>query len=118
MQYPRDIRGQNLFALDVNLQRILTHIAPEAAARWTGHLSDFGAWVGGEVDTEAEYTDRHGRPALEAFDRDGAGELRRRPADSAAQGSLPRTSRTGRPTGEIMVWSTRRRCGRSRPAIP
>ena len=71
MQYPRDIRGQNLFALDVNLQRILTRMAPEAAARWTGHLSDFGAWVGGEVDTEAEYTDRHGRPALEAFDRDG-----------------------------------------------
>ena len=43
MQYPRDIRGQNLFALDVNLQRILTRMAPEAAARWTGHLSDFGA---------------------------------------------------------------------------
>ena len=71
MQYPRDIRGQNLFALDVNLQRLLARIAPEAAARWTGHLSDFGAWVGSEVDTEAEYTDRHGRPALDAFDRDG-----------------------------------------------
>ncbi|MFQ5619633.1 MAG: acyl-CoA dehydrogenase family protein [Rhodospirillales bacterium] len=71
MQYPRDIRGQNLFALDVNLQRTLARIAPEAAARWSGHLSDFGAWVGGEVDTEAEYTDRHGRPALEAFDRNG-----------------------------------------------
>ncbi len=71
MQYQREIRGQNLYDLDVNLQRILTRMAPEAAVRWEQHLSDFGAWVGSVVDAEAEYTYRHGRPALEPFDRDG-----------------------------------------------
>ncbi len=87
MQYPRDIRGQNIFALDVNLQRILTRMAPEAAARWTGHLSVFGAWVGSEVDTEAEYTDRHGRPALEAFDREIGGVHNDRRRGSVAASS-------------------------------
>ena len=61
----------NVFDRDTNLQRTLARIAPEAAARWRAHLSDFGAWVAGEVDPAAEYTDRFARPALEPYDRDG-----------------------------------------------
>ncbi len=71
MRYERQTRGQNFYALDTNLQALLGRIAPEVLARWQDRLSEFGAWVGGELDEEAEYTDRFGRPVLEAFDRDG-----------------------------------------------
>ncbi len=53
MKYQRETRGQNFYALDVNLRSILGRIAPQAGMRWNEHLSAFGAWVGGEVDAEA-----------------------------------------------------------------
>ena len=71
MKYERETRGQNFYTLDANLGQILCRMAPEAFATWEGTLSDFGAWVGGAVDEEAHYTDRHGRPFLEAYSADG-----------------------------------------------
>lgn len=71
MQYERDTRGQNFFELDRNLHLLLAGIDPDAAETWRDQLADFGAWVGGEVDEEADYTDRHGAPVLESHDRDG-----------------------------------------------
>lgn len=71
MRYERNTRGQNFYELDRNLADVLERIAPEARARWQGTLSDFGAWVGGAVDEEADYTDRFAPPVLEAYDRDG-----------------------------------------------
>ncbi|MFQ5533730.1 MAG: acyl-CoA dehydrogenase family protein [Sphingomonadales bacterium] len=71
MTYPREIRGQNFFALDAELRATLASLAPGQAAEWHSILSDFGGWVGGPVDEEAEYTDLYGPPVLEAYDRDG-----------------------------------------------
>ena len=34
-------------------------------------LAAFGAWVGDEVDAQAEYTSRFAPPVLHAYDRDG-----------------------------------------------
>ena len=71
MRYERSTRGQNFYELDRNLRDVLERIAPEAQTRWQGTLSDFGAWVGGAVDEEADYTDRFAPPVLEPYDRDG-----------------------------------------------
>jgi alkylation response protein AidB-like acyl-CoA dehydrogenase len=71
MRYERQVRGQNFYDLDRNLHDVLARLAPEALSRWQDTLSDFGAWVGGAVDEEAEYTDRFAPPVLEAYDRDG-----------------------------------------------
>lgn len=71
MTYPEEIRGQNFFELDPELHAILSARAPADCKGWAPLLSDFGAWVGGPVDEEADYTDRYGPPVLEAYDRDG-----------------------------------------------
>lgn len=71
MRYESETRGQNFYDLDVNLQAVLRRRTPVDPARWGGTLADFGAWVGSEVDAQAAYTDRHGKPALETYDRDG-----------------------------------------------
>ena len=63
--------ARNFWISDANAQATLTRLAPNAAGRWSGELADFGAWVAGELDAEADYTDRHGRPKLESYDRDG-----------------------------------------------
>ena len=71
MRYEPDMRGQNFFALDTNLHAVLRRADGAAFERWRETLSAFGAWVGDEVDAEATYTDRLGRPTLESYDRDG-----------------------------------------------
>lgn len=71
MRYERATRGQNFYQLDSNLQRLLRRVAPQATRRFASELDSFGAFVGGPVDEQAEYTDRHGRPVLETYARDG-----------------------------------------------
>ena len=72
IEYEPAVRGQNLYLLDVNLQQSLDRFAGDAVERFGAHLTDFGAWVGGPVDAEAEYTDRFAPPRLEAYDGEGA----------------------------------------------
>ncbi|MBM3509307.1 MAG: acyl-CoA dehydrogenase [Alphaproteobacteria bacterium] len=72
MRYAREVRGQNLYAIDPRLHSVLGRIDGAAHARFAPALADFGAWVGDTVDREAEYTDRFGRPTLETYDLDGA----------------------------------------------
>lgn len=71
MRYERATRGQNFYRLDSNLQRLLRRIAPAALERHATALDSFGAFVGGPVDEQADYTDRHGKPILETYARDG-----------------------------------------------
>lgn len=71
MHYERATRGQNFYKLDTNLQRLLRRIAPLAERRFAADLDSFGAFVGGPVDEQAEYTDRLGKPVLETYARDG-----------------------------------------------
>ncbi len=71
MHYEWATRGQNFYELDTNLQRLLRRIAPQAMRRFEADLDSFGAFVGGPVDEQAEYTDRHGKPVLETYARDG-----------------------------------------------
>jgi acyl-CoA dehydrogenase len=70
MQYRRETRGLNFFEHDPNLHDVLQRIDGNGFARWRQTLSSFGAWVGNEVDAEAEYTDRHRPPILRTYNRD------------------------------------------------
>lgn len=63
--------ARNFWTADADAQATLNRLAPNAAGRWSGELADFGAWVASELDAQADYTDRHGRPKLESYDRDG-----------------------------------------------
>ena len=76
MRYERATRGQNFYQLDTNLQRLLRRIAPQAERRFATDLDSFGAFVGGPVDEQAEYTDHFGKPVLETYTRDGQIENR------------------------------------------
>ncbi len=71
MEYRRQTRGQNFYRLDVNLQRLLKRTAGGLLAQEDGRLAAFGAWVGDEVDVQAEYTSRFAPPVLQTYDRDG-----------------------------------------------
>ena len=71
MRYERQTRGQNFYSLDRNLQSLLARLNPDATAVWAETLADFGGFVGGPLDEEADYTDRHGPPELQPYDRDG-----------------------------------------------
>ena len=71
MEYLRETHGRNFFELDTNLHDVLSRIDHDALGRWRQTLSSFGAWVGSDVDSEAAYTDRHGRPRLRSHDRNG-----------------------------------------------
>ena len=62
---------RNFFDDDRELEAVLGRIAPAALDRWRGRLSEFGGWVAGEVDAQAEHTHRHAPPVLEAYDGDG-----------------------------------------------
>ncbi|MBB6252588.1 acyl-CoA dehydrogenase family protein [Nitrospirillum iridis] len=61
-EVPRTARGTNLYIDDINLQRLLERRAPEELRRNEERLADFGAWAGGPLDEQAEYTDRHAPP--------------------------------------------------------
>ncbi len=71
IRYPADSRGLNAFDLDRNLRQLLQRRAPEMLARHGGRLSDFGAWVGGELEAQAAYSDRHAPPRLDSHGPDG-----------------------------------------------
>ena len=97
MKYERRTRGQNFYELDCNLGELLRRVGPEVLARWGDTLASFGAWVGAEVDEEAEYTDRFGRPVLEAYDLDGnlVNNIRQNPAWEAASAEAYRRGVVG-----------------------
>ncbi|TWB26499.1 acyl-CoA dehydrogenase family protein [Nitrospirillum viridazoti] len=61
-EVPPTARGTNLYIADINLQRLLERRAPEELRRHEDRLADFGAWAGGPLDEQAEYTDRHANP--------------------------------------------------------
>lgn len=71
MTLPPALRGMNFYEADAGLAAALGPQDGAAPARWRETLSDFGAWAGGALDAQAAYTDRHGRPALVPYDRDG-----------------------------------------------
>lgn len=69
--YPRTARGTNFFETDTNLIRLLERRAPHVLEAHEGRLSEFGAWVGSDLDAQAEYTDRFAPPRLDPYDIDG-----------------------------------------------
>ncbi len=71
IDYPAESRGQNFYTLDRNLDRLLRRRAPTMMARFGATLADFGAWVGGPLEEQAVYTDRHAPPRLESHGSDG-----------------------------------------------
>lgn len=70
-RYPKETRGQNFFDLDVNVQRLLARLAPDMLARNENRLKDFGVFVGGALDEQASYSDRHAPPRLETHTKTG-----------------------------------------------
>jgi len=71
IRYPAETCGLNAFDADRNLRRLLARRAPAMLADHGPRLSDFGAWVGGELETQATYSDRTAPPRLETYGRDG-----------------------------------------------
>ncbi len=69
--YPAKSRGLNFFDLDVNLQRLLWRRAADVLETHGARLGDFGAWAGGPLDEQAEYSDRYAPPRLESHGPDG-----------------------------------------------
>lgn len=67
----KEIRGTNFFSTDKMLIDFLKEYDVAFYERNKQHLSDFGLWVGTEVDEEAEYSDRYAEPRLEAFEKYG-----------------------------------------------
>lgn len=74
--YPKETRGHNFYDMDINLQRLLARAAPDMLARNEDRLKDFGAFVGGPLDEQASYSDRHAPPKLETHNK--AGEKKNR----------------------------------------
>ena len=97
MTIAKTFRGLNAFDIDRNLQNIMQRAQPAQFARWRDDLSEFGAWVGDELDSEATYTDRHGRPLLAAYDRNGdiVNEVRLNPAWTKASQEIYRRGIVG-----------------------
>jgi acyl-CoA dehydrogenase len=71
LSYPKETRGHNFYDMDVNVQRLLGRLAPDMLARNQDRLKDFGAFVGGPLDEQASYSDRHAPPKLETHTRTG-----------------------------------------------
>jgi alkylation response protein AidB-like acyl-CoA dehydrogenase len=89
--------GRNAYGDDAGLRRALGRTAPALAAAEEARLMDFGAWVAGPLEEEAAFTDRHGPPVLEAFDRDGgrAGRVIVNPLYAAAHAEAYRRGVVG-----------------------
>ncbi len=65
-------RGQNFFQLDDSLRRLLVgRLLPQQWLRAQVLLERMGELAGGDIDRQAEYTDRYGRPTLATYDRQG-----------------------------------------------
>ncbi|MBN2637906.1 MAG: acyl-CoA dehydrogenase family protein [Bacteroidales bacterium] len=71
MEPYKEVRGMNFFSTDKMLLDFLREYDVAFLERNQQHLSDFGLWVGNEVDEEAEYSDRYAEPKLEAFEKYG-----------------------------------------------
>ncbi|MDP2205139.1 MAG: acyl-CoA dehydrogenase family protein [Alphaproteobacteria bacterium] len=71
LSYPQETRGHNFYEMDVNAQRLLSRLAPDMLARNEDRLKDFGAFVGGPLDEQATYSDRHAPPKLETHTKTG-----------------------------------------------
>ncbi len=68
----REGRGQNFFEIDPNLQAHLRRgLGARDYERALGLFSRMGELSGGQIDRQAEYTDRLARPVLETYDRQG-----------------------------------------------
>ena len=102
MKYEPTTRGQNFYALDSNLRERFRRLDADEFARRDSLLASFGEWVGEAVDAEAEYTDRHGRPTLAAYDRDGnvVNQIRYNPAWEAVSREVFRRGFVGLNYGE------------------
>jgi len=61
----------NFFAEDHNLQQALARTDPALLATERSRLSDFGAWVAGPCDVQADYSNRLAPPVLETSDQEG-----------------------------------------------
>lgn len=68
VDYPDETRGMNFFDTDVNLQRLLQRVEPQMLVRNKKRLSEYGEWVGGDLDRQAEYSDKYAHPVLERYD--------------------------------------------------
>ena len=92
----------NFFDADVNLQRALKQALGPGFETWRATLSGFGAWVAGEVDPAAAYTDRHARPILETYAPDGslANRIRQNPGWEAVSREAYRRGVVGLNYGE------------------
>ncbi|HEY8017167.1 MAG TPA: hypothetical protein VIE35_15115, partial [Dongiaceae bacterium] len=92
----------NFFDSDINLQRALTRSLGSGFETWRAPLSSFGAWVAGEVDPAAAYTDRHARPILETYAPDGslANRIRQNPGWEAVSREAYRRGVVGLNYGE------------------
>ena len=64
-------RDGNAFTRDPAFAGALDRLAPDLLARHGAQLADFGAWVAGPLDRQAEQTDRFARPRLIDWDREG-----------------------------------------------
>jgi acyl-CoA dehydrogenase len=71
LSYPKETRGHNFYDMDVNAQRLLARFAPDMLARNEARLKDFGDFVGGALDEQASYSDRHAPPKLETHTKTG-----------------------------------------------
>lgn len=71
-QVPEAPAGENFYAWDRNLQALLARIAPDMVAQHGARLTDFGAWAGNELNSQAAYTDRWAPPKLDSHGPDGA----------------------------------------------
>ncbi|MBN2615351.1 MAG: acyl-CoA dehydrogenase family protein [Bacteroidales bacterium] len=67
----KEIRGMDFFSTDKMLMDFLKEYDAAFLERNRQSLSDFGLWVGTEVDEQAEYSDRYAEPKLEAFEKYG-----------------------------------------------
>lgn len=65
-RFPVQSRGLNFYDLDDNLQRFLQRKFPGLLQRQEARLRDLGEWVGGELDAQAEYSDRYVPPVIQA----------------------------------------------------
>ncbi len=97
MEFAPPTADGNFFLADENLRRLLGRVAAPAYERWAATLADFGAWVAKEVDPAAHYTDRHGAPVLETYDRDGrmVNRIRHNPAWTAVAHEVYRRGAVG-----------------------
>lgn len=63
--WPLQVRGLNFYTLDHNLNAFLRRSGVDVLNRDDADLRSLGEWVGGELDEQAEYSDRYAPPTLE-----------------------------------------------------